>query len=92
MREARITTHSREDVDVAGAAPVRKGFVARLLGCLLDWRRREANRTIGRYAYMLGEAADLYRVYEADVARRQPHSAFDRTDALRRGIALHDYA
>jgi len=92
MREAHITTDSREDVDVAGAAPVRKGFVARVLGCLFDWRQREANRTIGRYAYMVGDTADLYRVYEADITRPEPHSGVDRTDALRRGIAIHDYA
>jgi hypothetical protein len=87
MKEARTGSHSREDAAKTVAAPCRKSFIARLFGDLYAWRRREADRSIGRYAHVLGQANDLYRVHEAEIARPEPDGHIDRTEALRRGIA-----
>ncbi|HVO15733.1 MAG TPA: hypothetical protein VMV26_10995 [Alphaproteobacteria bacterium] len=67
-------------------------MVARLFGGLLDWRRREADRTIGRYDYLICQSADLYRIYEAEITRPEPAPGIDKTDALRRGIVVPDCA
>jgi hypothetical protein len=90
MREARIGSRPREEP--ADSRTVRRSPIARLWGGLLDWRRRDADRTIACYAPMVGEAADLYRVYEAEAARPAPDAAFDKTDARRRGIVASDCA
>jgi len=90
MREARTGSRSREVS--AGAVRGRTGLVARLWGGFMDWRRREADRTIGRYCHMIGEAGDLYRVYEAEMTQPAPDAAADKTDALRRGVVAPDCA
>ncbi|MGE5145899.1 MAG: hypothetical protein ACM3N5_04080 [Candidatus Eiseniibacteriota bacterium] len=84
--------HDNPGVPSAPLDGAAKGLIAQLLSYLIGWRRRQAARTIARHADLIGQPADLYRVYEAEIARSTSPAAADREGVLRRDLAVRDFA
>jgi hypothetical protein len=74
MREARMKPRLERDSSIAadGAKPTPRSFVAQLLGGLLDWRRREAERTIRRYDALIAQAGDPFPAPNGDAVTAAP--------------------
>ena len=92
MTVAPIKNDDNDDSGVAAArvAEPRRGLAAQLLAYYLAWRHREAERTIARYTYLIGQPADFYRVHEAELARPTPPREIERAEVLQPTAVLKD--
>jgi len=71
MTEAPIESMLDERSSVAGSGAGRtlRSFAAQLLDGLLEWRRREAGRTIQRYGFLTAQPTDHLQLLETKVSR-----------------------
>jgi hypothetical protein len=71
MTEAPIESvlDERSGVASTGASGTLRSFAAQLLDGLLEWRRREADRTIQRYGFLTAQPTDHLQLLETKVSR-----------------------
>jgi hypothetical protein len=94
MREARLKLRSHAISGAAGgdAKPARKSLAAQLLGALLEWRQREADRVIHRYEFLAGQPGDYCQLFEAALAQPTSVSSAGHQHAPRTGAMVEDCA